>query len=58
MTNLLTEMTQLNIDILGVAETHWTNKAEEAFEIGKHVKIHSCRKDHIHRQGVAIVLKK
>ena len=58
LTNLLNEMTRLDIDILGVAETHWTNDTEEAFEIRKHVVIHSCRKDQIHRQGVAIVLKK
>ena len=51
-------MTRLNINILGVAVTHWTNETEEAFEIGKHVIIHSCWKDHIHRQGVTIVLKK
>ena len=51
-------MTQLNTDILGVVETHWTNEIEEAFEIGKHVIIHSCRKDHIGCQGVDIVLKR
>ena len=48
-------MTRLNIEILGVAETHWTKETGKAFEIGKHV---ICRKDHIHRQGVVIVLKK
>ena len=58
LTNLLNEMTRLNIDILRAAETHWNNETEEAFKIGKHVIIHSCRKDHIHRQGAAIVLKK
>ena len=47
----------MNNDILGVAETHWTNDTEEAFEIGKHVIMHSCRKDHIQRQGEVIVLK-
>ena len=52
-------MTWLNIDTFGVAETHWTNEREKAFEIGKHIIINSIekRKDHIHRQGVAIVLK-
>ena len=29
----------------------------EAFEIGKHVIMYTCRKDHIHRQGEVIVLK-
>ena len=51
-------MIQLNTDILGVAETHWTNETEEAFEIGKHVIIHWCQKVHIHRKSVTIVLKK
>ena len=51
-------MTRFNIDILGVAETHWTNETEAALEIGKHIITHSCRKDHIHCQGLAIMLKK
>ena len=58
LTNLFNEMIRLNTDILGVAETHWTNETEEAFEIGKHVIIHSCQKVHIHRKSVTIVLKK
>lgn len=51
-------MTIFNIDILGVAETHWTNETEAALEIGKHIITNSCRKDHIHCQGLAIMLKK
>ena len=50
-------MERLHIDILGVSETHWTNETTEAFQKEQHVIIHSCRTDHIHRQGVAIILK-
>ena len=54
LTNILNGMTRLNIDILRVTETHWINETEESFEIGKHTIIHSCRKNHIHCQGVSL----
>ena len=49
---------RLDIHILGVSETHWTNGIEEAFEESKHVIFQSSRSDAIHRQGVAIVMSK
>ena len=35
------ELTRLSINILRAAETRQTNETEEAFEMGKHVIIHS-----------------
>ena len=42
---------------LRVPETHWTNETTEAFQKKQHVIRHSCKTDHIHRKGVAIILK-
>ena len=56
--NLILEINRLNIDILGISETHWTDEVEEAFETDGHVIIQSCRRDGIHRQGVALILSK
>ena len=55
---LFSEMRRLNVNILGISETDWTNEYEEAFEQENYVIIHSCRKDNVRRQGVAIVLTK
>ena len=33
--NLLNEMTRFDMNILKVAERHWTNETKEVFEIGK-----------------------
>ena len=43
---------------LGVSETHWTKETPKAFEQDGYVIIQSPRLDHIHRDGVAIVIKK
>ena len=58
LTNLLSEIKRLRIDILGVPETHWMKEIEETFEEDGHVNLHSCRRDNLHRQGVAVVLSK
>ena len=50
-------MKHLLIDILGVSETHWTNETSKAFQKEQPVIIHSCRTDHLHWQGVAMILK-
>ena len=50
-------MKRLQIDILGVSETHWINETTKAFQKEQHVLIHSCRTDHIHQQGVGKILK-
>ena len=55
---LLSGMSCLDIDILGISETHWTKELEESFEENQHVIIQSSRNDLIHRQGVAVVMKK
>ena len=55
---LLSEIERLNIDILGVSETHWTKEIEESFEEGQYAVLHSYRQDIVHRQGVAIVMSK
>ena len=46
-------MAQLQIDILGVSETHWITEIGQAFEQNKYEVIHSCRTDNLHRQGIA-----
>lgn len=46
--NLIKEMSRLKIDILGVAETHWTKETPEAFEQDGYVILQSSRKDNIH----------
>ena len=56
--NLLCEMTRLKINILGIAETHWSKEMPESFEQDGYVIIKSSRNDKIHRQGVGIVLSK
>ena len=58
LTILLDEMKRLNISILGLSETHWSNETPEAFEMSDYVIIQSSRHDDIHRQGVATVLHK
>ena len=47
---LLSEMSRLDIDILGISETHWKKELEESFEENQHVIIQSSR--------VAVVMKK
>lgn len=56
--NLLLEMKRLRIELLGVAETHWTDEMEGAFEQEGWAIIHSARRDGVRRQGVAIVMAK
>jgi len=55
---LLNEMTKFKIDVLGVAETHWNNEITEAFDEHNFLILHSCRRDGIKRQGVAIIVEK
>ena len=55
---ILDEMKRLNISILGLSETHWSNETPEAFEMNDYVIVQSSRHDDIHRQGVATVLHK
>ena len=55
---LLNEISKFKIDLLGVSETHWNNTLTEAFEQDNFTIIHSCRKDGIKRQGVAIIVEK
>ena len=49
---------QLNLSIVGISETHWDKDLEEVFDYNDLTIFHSCRKDGIHRQGVAIAIKK
>jgi len=49
---------QLNLSIVGLSETHWDKELNEVFEYNDLTIFHSCRQDGIHRQGVAIAIKK
>ena len=55
---LLNEISKFKINLLGVSETHWNNTLTEIFEQDNFTIIHSCRKDDIKRQGVAIIVEK
>ena len=55
---LLKEKDRMKIDILSVTETHWTMDKPTIWESGKYVIIQSPNQDGVHRQGVAIILKK
>ena len=57
LTNLLNEIERLHMDILRVLQTYWTNVKTKTFQKEQHVIIHSCKTDHSHQQGVAIILK-
>jgi len=48
----------MGIDITGITETHWTTDIPTIWEKNGYVIIHSPRADGIHRQGVALILKK
>lgn len=51
---LTEEIKRFDVEILGVAETHWTNEEEDAFEIDSYVVINACRNDGIRRCGVGL----
>ena len=42
-------MKSFDIKVLGIAETHWNNSVEDAFEQNGYAIIHSARKDEIKR---------
>ena len=48
----------MEIDIIGITETHWITDIPTIWEKYEHVIIHSPRQDGIHRQGVALILNK
>ena len=51
-------MKRLEIEILGIAETHWINETSEALDYNDYVIMHHSRNDDIPRQGVFIVSTK
>ena len=55
---LIHEIERMEIDIIGITETHWTTDIPTMWEKDEHVIIHSPRKDGIHRRGVALLLNK
>ena len=55
---LINEIERMEIDIIGITETHWTTDIPTIWEKDEHVIIHSPRQDGIHRQGVALILNK
>ena len=55
---LLKEISRLKVDILGVAETHWTDEIPDAFEQGEYVIIHARNERNIRRRGVGIFINK
>jgi len=46
---LLSEMSRLRLDILGIAETHWNSETPESWEENGCVIFSSSRRDQIHR---------
>ena len=55
---LVQNINTLDISIVGISETHWDKNEEEMFEHNGFAIFQSCRQDGIHRQGVAIALRK
>ena len=55
---LINEIERMEIDIIGITETHWTTDIPTILEKDEHVVIHSPRQDGIHRQCVALILNK
>jgi len=49
------EMKNLNIDILGISETHWTEQGKTKLSSGETI-IYSGRDDNMHREGVGILM--
>ena len=56
LSNLITEIRSLNIDVMGVAETHWDTTLPDAFEESGYVVLNSPRQDGIHRQGLSLII--
>lgn len=48
--NLVQEMQKMNLDILGIGETHWTGKGKIVKE--SHTLIYSCGKQQRNRVGI------
>ena len=55
---LINEIERMEIDIIGITETHWKTDIPMIWEKDEHVIVHSPRQDGIHRQGVALILNK
>ena len=55
---LLHEIGEMQINVIGITETHWTSDIPPMWEQNGYVIIHSSREDGIHRQGVATIIKK
>ena len=50
-------MNKMNIDILGISESHWIDSGRKVLMSGETI-IHSGRDDGVHREGVAIMMSK
>ena len=55
---IINTMTENKIQLLGIAETHWSIETENLFELNIYAVIHSGRTDGTKRQGVAFVTEK
>ena len=55
---IINTMTENKIQLLGIAETHWSIETENLFELNNYAVIHSGRTDGTKRQGVAFVIEK
>ena len=55
---LIKEMSKFKMDILGVAETHWTEEISDTFELNGYVIIQARNNNNIRRKGVAIIVSK
>lgn len=57
LAQIVNEAENYGIDILGISEARWTGSGKRRLTSG-HTLLYSGRQDHLHQEGVAIIMKK